>query len=300
MGTEAGVAPPKVYVRLVDVDPDFARLIPGSEKESAGGVKLPAIDLPQGEFDPVEVIGRVGGYYGVLVEGMLHCTARVGDHVSLRVLGPSAVVPTFERTPQPFFATSQWTMASPGRIAVLGDDFLRAARTWPPLYLDLLYRMEEQTDQLITQLTLCQLPRVEDRLLAMLWLLAESWGKVTAAGTLLPLHFTHQALGAMVGARRSTVTLALGKLSERGSAVDRDGGWLLLEPPLQSREQPSQLELSRPIDLTPTSWSEAADGRPGAQRDEHKELSDLIGRLRVEHQRSVEELRQPQAGKDDR
>src|SRR5579859_1410889 len=147
---------------------------------------------------------------------MLHCTARLGDQVSLRVLGPSAVVPTFERTPRPFFAISQWTMASDGRIAVFGEDFLRAARRWPPLYLDLLSRMEEQTDQLITQLTLCQLPRVEDRLLSMLWLLAESWGKVTAAGTLLPVHLTHEALGAMVGARRSTVTLALGKLSRKG------------------------------------------------------------------------------------
>ena len=34
----------------------------------------------------------------------------------------------------------------------------------------------------------------------MMWLLAESWGQVTSAGTTLPLTLTHDTLGGLVGA----------------------------------------------------------------------------------------------------
>ena len=52
-----------------------------------------------------------------------------------------------------------------------------------------------------------------------MWLLAESWGRVTQAGIRLPLGLTHDVLGALVGARRPTVTLALRELTERGAIL---------------------------------------------------------------------------------
>ncbi len=78
---------------------------------------------------------------------------------------------------------------------------------------------------------ICQLPRVDDRLLAVMWLLAESWGQVTPAGTLLPIGLTHAALGGLVGARRPTVTLALGSLTADGALRREERGWLLLRSP---------------------------------------------------------------------
>ena len=79
--------------------------------------------------------------------------------------------------------------------------------------------MADGAQRLAVQLAICQLPRVQDRVLAMLWLLAESWERVTSSGTTLSLSLTHQAL---VGARRPTVTLALGELAERGAVVQQD------------------------------------------------------------------------------
>ena len=47
-------------------------------------------------------------------------------------------------------------------------------------------------------------------------------------GVILPLQLSHQMLGQLVGAQRPTVTLALGKLGERGHLVRRsDGHWFL-------------------------------------------------------------------------
>jgi hypothetical protein len=124
----------------------------------------------------------------------------------------------------------------------------------------------------------------------MLWLLAESWGKVTSAGTLLPLHFTHEALGAMVGARRPTVTLALGELADSGAVVQRDGGWLLLQPPVERRREMKGVEAPRLLDLGPTVWAET--GSVERVHEERAELFELVARLREEHRRSLGELRE--------
>jgi hypothetical protein len=274
---------------LTDLDPDFVRSIPADERDQARAARLPAIDLPQGDFDPAELLVPLGGWYGLLVEGMVNRISRIGDHLALRVLGPAAIVPAFDVAVSEVFATSRWSMAAEGRMAVLGEEFVGAARRWPQLYINLLTRIAEQTEQLVTQFTLCQLPRVEDRLLAMLWLLTESWGKVTPAGTVLPLHFTHEALGAMVGARRSTVTLALVKLTERGAVVQRDGGWLLLESPPQQLDELQPTDTPRLLDMGPTSW--AAEAQRGPDLDvERDKLFALLSRLREDHRRSIREL----------
>jgi hypothetical protein len=63
VATDGGdpAVPAKLQVRLVDVDPDFARLLPVEEREQARAVKLPAIDLPQGNFTLQTFLSRPGG-----------------------------------------------------------------------------------------------------------------------------------------------------------------------------------------------------------------------------------------------
>ena len=54
-----------------------------------------------------------------------------------------------------------------------------------------------------------QLVRVDRRLLALFWHLAERWGRVTGDGVLVPLTLSHRMLSQLVGARRPTVSTAL-------------------------------------------------------------------------------------------
>jgi len=119
----------------------------------------------------------------------------------------------------------------PTRLALLGRDMLLAIRRWPLISAGLQAHLGEQTERLTTQLMICQLPRVDERLLAIMWLLAESWGQVTPAGTLLPVALTHAALGGLIGARRPTVTLALGNLTASGRLRRQERGWLLMGSP---------------------------------------------------------------------
>ena len=73
-----------------------------------------------------------------------------------------------------------------------------------------------------------QLHRVDRRLLALFWHLAERWGRMTADGVVLPMTLSHRMLGQLIGARRPTVPTALGELARRGD-IRRcdDGTWLL-------------------------------------------------------------------------
>jgi CRP/FNR family cyclic AMP-dependent transcriptional regulator len=70
-------------------------------------------------------------------------------------------------------------------------------------------RGADPTRHALLQQSISQLPRVEDRLLALMWLLADSRGIVCEDGIRVPLSVTHESLAQMIGARRQTVNLGL-------------------------------------------------------------------------------------------
>ncbi len=294
MSTLSGdpVAAQATKVRLRDVDPDFLRFVPGDERHMASEVVLPAIDLDPGPFDPQELLITGGAACGVVIAGMVDRHIHVADHVALRLLGPGSIIADRGGGSPEVITSSNWTAAAPVRLALLGTQFLRASARWPQLQRNMISRFADQNEQLAAQLALCQMPRVEDRLLTMLWLLAESWGRVTSAGTLLPVRITHEALGAMVGARRPTVTLALTELANAGAVLQRPSGWLLLRPaPEQSTEAP-RIESPQLLELEPTAWARAPVTTVGDAETRQRELLKLIPQLRDEHERSVTELQE--------
>ena len=125
---------------------------------------------------------------------------------------------------------------------LLDERFLLTIRRWPEIVAALFERVTAQEQRRDIHRALLQLPRVEDRVHALLWLLAERWGQVTAHGVILRLRLTHELIGQLVGAKRPTVSLALKELEARGGFQRLpDGGWLLAQPwvPEQREAQPS-------------------------------------------------------------
>ena len=116
---------------------------------------------------------------------------------------------------------------------------VRAAQ-WPEIFASLVERAARRAERLVVMQAIAHLTRVDDRLLALLWCLAERWGRVA------PRRRRRLACGSrtarspgMVGARRPSVTTALGQLIARGEVERRpDGGWLLLGEPPEPRERP--------------------------------------------------------------
>jgi predicted transcriptional regulator of viral defense system len=66
----------------------------------------------------------------------------------------------------------------------------------------------------------------------MMWHFADRWGRMTRDGARVRLPVTHSVLASVVGARRPSVTTALGRLQDQGQ-IERlpDGAWLLLGAP---------------------------------------------------------------------
>lgn len=225
-------------VGLLEVEPDIGRFLTSAERVVVSRlVSVPVATVLRGEFT---LRGEGKSFAALVLEGMLFQRLRVGHQVALRLLGPGDILAVGGTLRSPLLTQAECRAAAPTQLALLGDEVLSAARRWPRLMAGLHARIGEQSERLAIQLVICQIPRVEERLLALLWLLAESWGRVTPEGTAVPVSLTHEALGELIGARRPTVTLALKELTERGAIVRQDGSWLLVEsPPEPIGEMPS-------------------------------------------------------------
>lgn len=132
------------------------------------------------------------------------------------------------------FARAEWEATEPARLTALdlspGSPLLGAGN----VIAAVTTRAIDRSRCVAAQAAIMSIVGVEDRLQALLWMLAERWGEVTPAGVELQLDLPQEVLAEMVGARRQTVNQALGSLAERGLLSPREtGGWLLLgDPPL--------------------------------------------------------------------
>jgi CRP/FNR family transcriptional regulator, cyclic AMP receptor protein len=227
------VAPPTT-VRLLDYDPELARDLREERRDEASRTALaPTLAGPRGAWDgaPPDVVGACP--YGLLVlEGLLSRTVMLGgDQASTQLLGEGDLIrPEPEDVAALVPVTVHWTVLDAVKLAILDERFLLTVRRWPEIVAALFERVAVQSSRLGTHRALCQLPRVEDRLHALLWFLAERWGRVTPQGVVLPIKLTQEVLGQLIGAKRPTVSLAIKELEKRGTVLRRgDGAWLLEE-----------------------------------------------------------------------
>src|SRR3954452_7744478 len=77
------------------------------------------------------------------------------------------------------------------------------------------------------RLAMKEIMRVEGRILILLWAMSERWGVVTPRGVHVKLRLTHEALGKLVGARRPSVTTAIGALTAAGELERMADGYRL-------------------------------------------------------------------------
>jgi len=120
-----------------------------------------------------------------------------------------------------------WSALQPTRFAILDARFADQVRRWPQLTHTLLRRAERRATNLAIQRAIAGQPRLEVRLLLLLWHLAARWGKVEPGGIRLPLPLTHLLLGRLVGAERPSVTHALKRLVVAGLISGGEDGWHL-------------------------------------------------------------------------
>lgn len=112
------------------------------------------------------------------------------------------------------------------RIAVLDGRCAVALAGYPEISAVLLERVERRAQRLARAQAIVALNRVDRRVLAMLWHLAERWGRMTGEGVLLPLDISHRLLGEPTGVPSGGVERLLSRrrlrVDERSPALDVD------------------------------------------------------------------------------
>jgi CRP/FNR family transcriptional regulator, cyclic AMP receptor protein len=222
-------------VRLLDADPELGDRLTGEERVR-GQHQLVAevMRVGAGRWDAAVAVDAGSAPLGLLIlDGLLLRDLDLGRRASTEVLGTGDILRPWDgdamNSELPFVA--RWNVLEPLRLAVLDQRFLATALRYPAVIDALFARANRRHRGLAARLVVNQLVRLEDRLLLALWTLAERWGRVTPDGVLIPMGLTHSALARLVGARRPSVTSALGDLSRDRLLERTEDGWLLRGDP---------------------------------------------------------------------
>jgi CRP/FNR family transcriptional regulator, cyclic AMP receptor protein len=222
-------APSPRSVGLLDADRGLARAVPEAERAAAWrALVAPAIWLETGAVDLERHQIPPMAFALLLVEGILSKEVTFHDRALIEILVEGDVLLPWEPEVDGLVARRHITVIEPVRLAVLDQRFVHGAARWPMLMLDIQRRLSDQEHRIAVHGAICQLPRVEQRIVAVLRHLAARIGRVSLLGTIVPLTLTHEALGKLIGARRSTVTLALKGLTSAGLVCRcPDGTWMI-------------------------------------------------------------------------
>lgn len=233
-------------VRVLEEDPGLAASLDDAERAVASQHLVAAeLKLPRGPWKASHTLGQNRGDLGFLIlDGLLVRETVIGRHTTAELLGAGDVLRPWdhhgEDVPEaPIETRHAWKVLQPARLAVLDARFAALCSRMPPITAELLSRTLRRSRLLGLLLGLSAMPRLDARLLALLWHLADRWGTVGPDGTLVPLRLTHATLAQLVGAQRPSVTSALTSLEQRGllSRMPHGGGWLLFGNPPGDPEQ---------------------------------------------------------------
>jgi CRP/FNR family transcriptional regulator, cyclic AMP receptor protein len=218
-------------VRVLEVDPGLRRLVRAERLRRM--VVVDAVRLPVGTLLSWDVL-RADVFALLVVDGFLCRRTRIADRAGVELLGPGDVVrPWQDESP----LASQvgdvtWQVVDPARVAVLDGEFLALMARSPELVAELMARLVRRCHALADRLAMARIPRLDERLLALLWHLGDRWGHVDGDRVAIPMRLRHGLLADLACARRPPVTGALNRLALEGR-IERNLwlGWNLLGSP---------------------------------------------------------------------
>jgi CRP/FNR family transcriptional regulator, cyclic AMP receptor protein len=221
---------------LLELDPELGRLLtPDRRADAARGLSVTVQELCDGGLNFDRLLRSSPSHLGLLVvDGVVAREIVLGDTVSTELLGAGDLIRpwSLDEPVGLLESTVAWSAVSDVSVALLGHRLAVELCGYPELYAALIDRLSQRSARLATTQAISQMTRVDRRLVALFWHLAERWGRMTPAGVHVPLRISHRLLGQLVGARRPTVSTAVSQLAHSGELVRRtDSTWLLAGEP---------------------------------------------------------------------
>ena len=214
--------------RLLEADPDLARnLPPDSLRTLRPTLVADVLELPVGEWKPSHSEPHKGHLGYLLLSGLILRHTRINGSRSGELISRGDLLRPWIEDPISF-STVEWRVMEPVRLAVLDPRVGIKICTRPELSAALLDRLTLRARSLAIHAATENMRGLDDRLLVLFWHLAERWGRREQGAVVVPIRLTHETLSLLVGARRPSVTTALGTLAGRGDLERRENGeWVL-------------------------------------------------------------------------
>jgi CRP-like cAMP-binding protein len=223
---------------LLKLDADLGSALPAELRTLAAERLIVRLErLPAGDWHPQpDEFGARHGIGLLIGDGFIVRHVKLEHRAGAEVLGPGDLLRPWqddgEYAVYPY--VPGWRAVTAVTFAVLDLAFASRLGPFPEVTAAITGRAMSRSRRVAGHLVLAQLASVEHRVLLVLWQLADLWGRVRPDGVLLPVPLTHRLLGLTIGARRPSVTTALGALAEQDlvRSLGREG-FLLLGPPPQ-------------------------------------------------------------------
>jgi hypothetical protein len=233
---------------LLELDPELGCLLAPDRRAGAREIQVRVSVLGVGEWDTARVDEADPAHLGLLIlEGVLAREVVLNGTVSSELLGQGDVVRPWRIEGEPLLLPVgvRWNVLATVRLALLDRRAAGQLGAYPEIGAVIVDRLTERAQRLAVTQAISQLNRVEDRLVALFWHLAERWGRVAADGIAVPLALSHRLIGELVGARRPTISTALSELARSGQIVRRDDGTWLLTGESPARAEGDSAEVVR-------------------------------------------------------
>jgi CRP-like cAMP-binding protein len=222
-------------------DPDLAGGLEGERLRKAERDLIAATIIAfEGPWDPESEAESVRGGIGLLLlEGLI--VRRVGrtGRYGAELLGPGDLMRPWQHDGEDVtlpFDTS-FRVIEQSLLALLDLRFAARAAPYPEVAGALVGRAMQRSRTLVVNMAIAHYPRIDRRLLMLMWHLADRWGRVTPEGIRIPLRLTHQLLADLVASRRPSVTSGLQQLAREGHISKAGDAWILHgEPPRELYE----------------------------------------------------------------
>jgi CRP-like cAMP-binding protein len=219
-------------VQLLECDPQLADGLSAEERAvAAGSLPVQGAMLKKGNWDP-GLESPEPEHLGYLVcGGVLVRRVEVARGRGIELLGRGDLLRPWQEDASSFCRAS-WEVLEPTTLVVLAPPVARALARWPAISSHLVARGVNRSRASTAAAAIASIVGVEERLLILLWHLAERWGEPTKEGIRIPIGLPHRLLAELVGARRPSVTTALTNLQEEGRLTGTStGSWVLQGDP---------------------------------------------------------------------
>lgn len=231
---------PTPWLSLVELDTELNAHEPGWAAPGRRRLAARVLHLAEGPFEPSSFVPESDEWLGLLIlDGLLLVEIEAGRGPTGWLVGPEDLIRPWEMEELALTADSEWHALCESRIALLDGDFARRTLDIADVARALLAKSAQSTHWLLAKSLITATPVIEERLLLLFALIGERWGRATPEGVTLSLPLTHRVLASLVGARRPSVSTALGALDEEG-LISRmaGGGWLVRRPEVWTDPSP--------------------------------------------------------------